>query len=536
MVVIEIEKKDLLELIGKQLTDKEIEDTLFSIKIEAKINENKIECELNPDRPDMFSVEGIAREMKGTLGIETGVKEYNVADSGIVLKKQKAEVRPCIACGIIKDVVLSDYLVKSLMQVQEKLHMTIGRNRRKVAIGVHDFDKIVPPLVYKDVIDEKFVPLGKTEEMNIKEILEKHPKGVDYAHLVKETYPLIYDKQGVISFPPIINSERTKVTENTRNLFIDVTGTDEKTVEQVLNILCCNIVERCGKIFSLKVSNKMTPQLKPNEISMNVDEIDSILGIGLSENEIAESLEKMRYYVKRMKGGKLMLGVPAYRSDILHKIDIIEDVAVGYGYNNIKPILPKVATIGHQSELEKFSRKIRELMIGLGFQEVLSFVLTNKENNFDKMNVEGECVEILNPASIEYNICRSWLLPNMMKILASNKHREYPQKIFEIGDCVCIDENQETKTKQIRKLAVVFSYDNANLTEMKSIVEAVLKSLDYKYEIKEYDHPSFMEARCGEILVNGNEVGIFGEIHPQILENWKLEKPVMGFGMKIDYI
>jgi len=393
---------------------------------------------------------------------------------------------------------------------------------------------VVFPLVYKDVDNEKFIPLGKTEEMSIKEILEKHPKGVDYAHLVKDKYPLIYDKEGVISFPPIINSERTKVTENTKNLLIDVTGTDEKAVNQALNILVCNIVERCGKIFSLKVSNKITPKLESKEITLNVEEIDSILGIGLNENEIAEALEKMRYYVKKMKGGKIIIGIPVYRSDIIHKIDVIEDVAVGYGYNNIKPILPKVATIGKQSELEKLSRKIRELMIGLGFQEVLSFVLTSKENSFVKMDIEDDYAEILNPTSSEYNICRTWLLPNVMKILSSNKHREYPQKIFEIGDCVLLDEDQETKTKQIRKLAAVVSYDNANLTEMKSIVEVVLNSLKHKYEIKEYKHPSFIETRCGEILVNGKQIGFFGEIHPKILENWKLEKPVIGFEIKVD--
>ncbi len=173
-------------------------------------------------------------------------------------------------------------------------------------------------------------------------------------------------------------------------------------------------------------------------------------------------------------------------------------------------------------------------MIGIGFQEVLSFVLTNRENNFVKMNVEGYSVEILNPTSSEYNICRTWLLPNMIKILSSNKHREYPQKIFEIGDCVLLDETKETKTKEIRKLAAVVSYDNANLTEMKSIVEAVLSSLGHKYEIKDYNHPSFIESRCGEILVNGKKIGFFGEIHPNILTNWQLEKPVIGFEIKVD--
>jgi len=534
MVVIEIDKNDLLNLVGKQLSDKEIEEKLFLLKVETKFNGDVIQCELNPDRPDMFSVEGIAREMKGFLGIEKGIKKYEVSESNVTLKKEKNEVRPFIACGIIKDVVLSDYLVKSLMQVQEKLHMTIGRDRKKVAIGVHDFDKIVPPLVYRDVTDEKFVPLNMTEEMNIKEILEKHPKGVDYAHLVKDVYPMIYDKEGVISFPPIINSERTKVTENTKNLFIDVTGTDEKAVNQVLNILVCNIAERCGKIFSLKVSNKTTPQLEPVELTINVDDIDKILGIGLNENQITETLEKMRYSVKKMKGGKIAVGIPAYRSDIIHPIDIVEDVAMGYGYDNIEPILPKVATVGGESKLEKFSRKIREIMIGLGFQEILSFILTSRENNFVKMGIDGECVEILNPVSSEYNVCRTWLLPDMMKVLTSNKHRDYPQKIFEIGDVLFLDESQETKTRQNRKLAAVISYDNANLTEIKSVVENVLKSLDYKFEIKDYNHPSFIESRCGKIIVDGNEIGFFGEIHPKILENWKLEKPVIAFEIEVD--
>ena len=269
------------------------------------------------------------------------------------------------------------------------------------------------------------------------------------------------------------------------------------------------------------------------EFTVGVDDIDKILGIGLNENQITETLEKMRYSVKKMKGGKIVVGIPPYRSDVIHTVDIVEDVAIGYGYNNIEPILPKVATIGGESEQEKFSRKIREIMIGLGFQEILSFILTSRENNFSKMNIEGDCVEILNPVSSEYNICRTWILPSMLKILSSNKHREYPQKIFEIGDTISIDEDQETKTRQTRKLTGAISCDNANLTEMKSVVESLLKSLGYNYEIKEYGHPSFIESRCGKIMVEGKEIGIFGEVHPKILESWKLEKPVIAFEIEV---
>jgi len=533
MVVIEIDKNDLLDLIGKKLTDDEIVETLFLLKVETTISNDKIVCELNPDRPDMFSVEGMAREMKGFLGIEKGIKKYDVADSDVILKREKADVRPFIACAIIENVQLTNYLIKSLMQIQEKLHESIGRNRKKVAIGVHDFDEIRPPLVYRDVDEETFTPLGETREMSANEILSEHPKGKAFAHLLKDKYPMIYDKEGVISFPPIINSERTKVTENTKNLFIDVTGTDEKAVNSTLNILVCNIAERSGKILTVKISGKKTPELEPKEITIEVENIDKLLGLGLTENDVANILERMRYGVSRLKGGRIGLAIPPYRYDILHMVDIVEDIAIGYGYNNIEPLLPKIATIGEQSKLEILTRKLRDLMIGLEFQEILNFVLTNKENNFDKMNFSGDAVEILNPVSSEYSICRTWLLPSLMKVLAANKHREYPQRIFEIGDCVIFDENAETKTKTIRKLGGVISYDNANLTEMKSVIETVLKGLGYEYSIKDYNHPSFIESRCGEIIVNEKQIGFFGEIHPQLLEKWELEKPVIAFEISV---
>jgi phenylalanyl-tRNA synthetase beta chain len=514
------------------LSDEEIEELLFLLKVEAKIDGDKIECELNPDRPDMFSVEGIAREVKGFLGLETGIKKYDISDSKIVVKTENPQVRPYIACAVIKDVLLSDELVKSLMQIQEKLHDTIGRGRKKVAIGVHDFKKIVPPLLYKDVENEKFIPLMGTQEMDVNQILESHPKGVAYAHLVGEMRPMLYDKEGVASFPPIINSERTKVTIATDSLFIDVTGTDERAVNDALNILVCNIAERGGKIFTVNIGKKRTPDLSPKDVSVNVEDIDKLLGLGLSEKDIGDILERMRYGVSKQRGGKMRIEIPAYRS-ILHLVDIIEDVAIGYGYNNIQPILPKLPTIGKQNELTNISRKTRDMMIGLGFQEIVNFVLTSRENNFDKMSVDGESVELLNPISSEYNICRTWLLPCLMKNLASNKHREYPQSIFEIGDCVILDEAQETKTRNIRKLSGVISHDSANLTEMKSLIEAVLKNICCNYEIREGHHPSFIDSRTGEIIFDGKQIGFFGEIHPKILENWKLEKPVIGFEIEL---
>ena len=224
------------------------------------------------------------------------------------------------------------------------------------------------------------------------------------------------------------------MTEATKNLFIDVTGTDERAVNLALNILVCNIAERGGRIQTVKVGSKRTPDLAPSKASLNVELVEKTLGLGLNEGQIEEIMKRMRYGAKKAKGG-IEFEVPPYRGDILHAVDLIEDVAIGYGYNNIQPIAPRIATVGGESELEKESRKVRELMTGFEMQEVLTFILTNSESNFKKMNVNGEAVEILNPTSSEYSICRTWLLPGLLRVLSVNKHRDYPQKIFEVGDC-----------------------------------------------------------------------------------------------------
>lgn len=539
MPVIEINKNDLKSLVGR-VSFEELEACLSLVKASVDEKNGKVwKLEITNDRPDMFSVEGVARALKGFLGIEVGMPIYKTKKSGIELKAEKVQARPFIACAAIEGVKLTDELIKSLMQMQEKLHITIGRNRKKVAIGVHDLTKVEPPFTYKEVLPGriKFRPLGMRKKLSLKEILEKHPKGKEYAFCVKKykKYPIIIDrKRNVLSFPPIINSELTKVTKKTKNLLIEVTGTDEKAVNLTLNIVLCNIIERSGTITEVCIGKKPYPNLEPEHKKITVGETDRLLGLNLKERQIADILERMRYTAIKFKGGIIDVLIPPYRVDILHNVDIIEDIAIGYGYNNIIPELPKIATVGEVHSIEKFSMSIREVMIGLGFQEVLTFILTNKENQFRRMNLpQAPIVEIINPVSKEFNCCRKWLLPNLLKVLAANKHRDYPQKIFECGDCVDF-ENTDTGTKNVRKVAGTISYDYANLTEMKSVVEAFAKNLGFNLVIRPYSHKSFIETRCGEIILNGNSCGFFGEVHPQVLEYWGLEKPVIAFEINLD--
>ncbi|MDD5416534.1 MAG: phenylalanine--tRNA ligase subunit beta [Candidatus Aenigmarchaeota archaeon] len=527
MVVVEIEKSDLLNLVGQSLSDDDLEDLLFKLKCEATISGENIICEINPDRLDMVSVEGIARAMKGYLGLP--LKKYELQDSKLSLSGE-SQLRPAFLAAVIEGVEMSDQLVKSLMQIQEKLHATLGRNRAKVAIGVHDLDKIKGPVEYMDAdaVETSFIPLQDSRTMNLNEILEKHPKGKDYAHLLTgNKYPVFFDKEGPISFPPIINSERTKVTEHTKNLFVDITGTDKKAVEQALNILLCNVAERMGTLKTVRINREKIPKLEEKTIMIEKEEPNKILGLELDEAGIKRCLDRMLYTVG-IKGGRIIINVPVYRADILNNADIIEDVAIGYGYNNMEAVLPNLATIGSLSKKEILTRKVREIMIGEGFQEFLNFVLTNKENNFDKMSTSGQCVEILNPVSSEYSSLRTWLAPSLMKSLAANMHVEYPQKIFEVGDIVDLD------TVPVRKLAGAVSHDNANLTEVKSLVESVLREIGLKYDIKSFKHPSFIDTRCGEIFIQGKAIGYFGEVHTRVLENWKLERPVIIFEISLE--
>ncbi len=541
MVVINFTKGDLLSLVKKEMSKEEVEETLFLLKCETEWEGENIECELNPDRPDMYSVEGCARAMKTFLGIEKGMPKYTMTDSGLSLRNEDVNVRPIIGCAVITDVELSDELVKSLMQLQEKLHGGLGRDRKKSAIGVHDLDRMKGKLIYREVDPEKvkFVPLGETKEMFLKEVLEQHSKGIDYKHLLENetTWPVILDDYGVVSLPPIINSERTRVSEKTKNLFIEVTGTDEKAVMHSLNIVVTNIIERTGELKYVKVDRKNYPILESQQWTLETGETNRVLGFGLEEKEIAEALERMGHTVMKYKGGKMSIHVAPYRSDIIHQIDLIEDVAIGYGYNNIEPIFPKSPSIGELSEKENYTEKIRELMVGLGMQEYVGFILSNPDDMFKKMQLERrDVIEIMNPVTTEYTICRTWLTPIILKMLVANKHRIYPQKVFEIGDVVLVDEESEVRSENIRKLCGAISHDKANLTEIKSIVESVLQNIGVEHEIKPMSHNSFIDSRCGEILVNGESVGFFGEIHPQVLENWKLEKAVVVFEINLEAI
>ncbi|MFQ5975864.1 MAG: phenylalanine--tRNA ligase subunit beta, partial [Candidatus Hydrothermarchaeales archaeon] len=455
MPVVDVYYSDLCSLLGKAVPLEELVDRIPMIGADIEdYNSTKISIEFFPDRPDLYSAEGIARALKSFLGYETGLKGYNLEKPETLLEADKSVigVRDYVVACEVSGVELEDYLIQELMDLQEDLHWALGKDRKKVAIGVHDSSRIKGPSKYTTAKpgEISFIPLGMEEEMTLGEILKRHPKGVEYADTINiyDRYPLIVDSKGdVLSMPPIINGELTKVTENTTDFFVEMTGTDFTLLSKTLNILSTAFAERGWKIKPVEIKhpemNTMTPDFTPSKRKITLDYVNRMLGLELTAKEVASCLLKMGFGVG-VKGGELEVLIPCYRADILHEIDIVEDVAIGYGYENFIPELPKIMTTGEKHPVEKYCERIRDAMIGYGFTEVMTLMLTNEESNFSNINHSGEAVTIKNPISEEHTIIRTNLLSSLMEFLKLNKHKELPQKVFEVGDVVIPDKNTET--------------------------------------------------------------------------------------------
>ena len=534
MPVVTFDYKDLINLLGKKISKKELVERLPMIGGDLdRIEKDEIFMEFFPDRPDLSSVEGIARAARSFFGFEKGIKNYVVKKSDIEIKVDSSvkKVRPYVVTAIVKNVEMTDELIASLMELQEKLHLGLGRNRKKIAIGVHNFEPIEPPFIYKAVNPDsvQFVPLNKVESMTMTDILKKHEKGIDYAHILKDfdKHPLILDKNNnVLSYPPIINGSLTEVTPFTKELFIDVTGTDEKAINYALNIVTTALAERGAEIYTTKVvydaKTYKTPDLKPRNINLSVDYVNKILGTELNFSKIIESLGKMGFNGKKIGNNKINVEIPPWRADILHEIDLVEDVAIGYGYDKFKIDLPKKLTFGKSLKQNDFSNNLRLIMTGLGFTEVTTFTISNKEDEFNKLGMnERKISEIKNPIGEEYSCLRMDLTSSLLKILKENRHHPLPQQIFEIGKIV--DEKYGNKDH----LGFIKTSAKANFTECKSFVESIIREIGVNYNIKNFDHPGFVKGRCASVIYKGKDIGYFGEIHPRTIINFDLEHPII---------
>ena len=543
MPTIEISLSDLNGLIGRRLTLNELQDAVLYAKGEVEAADGdliKIDIK-DSNRPDLWSAEGIAREIQGRYTTKRGMPTYKAAKGKLVVKVEPKvkNVRPYTVCAVVHKLKIDADVLSQMIQLQEKVATTFGRNRKEVAIGYYDLDKIKPPIRFTTVKPEgiKFIPLDFDRALTPREILELHPKGKEFGPLLRgmSEYPMFIDaNDNVLSIPPIINSDISgRVTEKTKNLYIECSGFNMKFLLPALNVLVCALADRGAVIETVTVKYPdrtiVTPDFMPRKTVVDVDYINKVAGMNLTAKEIVELLRKARHDAFA-KGRKIEVISPTYRQDIMHARDIAEDVIISYGYNKIEPEMPRLATIGGNDQREVLTSKVAKVGVGLGLQEIISYILTSRANLFAKMKTkEAAVVEIENAVSENWSIFRTSILPNLLEFLSVNQHVEYPQRIFEIGDAVLPDENRETRTRDVRKVAAAVADTKVSYEEISSLLDALLAAFGIEYKLQKNSHPSFIEGRAAAVFVGGKSIGIDGEVAPEVLKNWQMDMPSAAF-------
>lgn len=534
---------DLQKLVGKQLSLEELKSLLSYCKGEfEKYDSGADEITvsfLDTNLPYLWSVEGVARSIKCILGKTKGLPKFEVFKKSahkIVVDKSIKKIRPYISAFVAKGHKVDDYLIKQMISLQEKFCESYGRRRKKVAIGIYDYKKITFPLYYKATEPEsiKFVPLEFRKEMTQREIIEEHPTGKEYAWILEgfEKYPILVDsKDKVLSFPPIINSNFSgKIEIGNEDLFFEATGEDLDSVLLAANVFAQAFYDRGFIIESAEIDygdeKIITPFLFNDSMKISTSQIKVLTGLELSEEEIRNLLEKMQYNFEKGKAK-----IPDYRRDIMHPVDIIEDIAIAYGYENIIPLEMQSYTVGKSLPIIRFVDKVRELAVGLGYQEVTSAILSNKELLYNKMNIKDiGTIELKEFISERYSVVRTWITPILMEVLSKNKHVEYPQKIFEEGLITIRDGSKITDSD---KISLLSAHAKADYTEAKQALDFIFKSLGINYTLEETEHSSFIEGRVARAIVNNKKVAYIGELNPLVITNFDLAVPVVGFELNL---
>ena len=580
MPTVDIDPDELRELTGHEETsDDDLIDDLFGLglEFEGRTEDGEFELEFAPDRLDRLSVEGVARSLRYQYGDARGVHvpSPNAAEWTITVDESVPDERPYVTGAVVRDVNLDEDALDSLIQLQEKLHATMGRKRAKGAIGIHDLtmlkgrdamDDGTPSINYVGVEPDgdRFVPLDSDAEMTPAQVLEDHQTGQTYADLVSgyDRYPAIYDDIGLFSFPPVINGRRTEVSTDSRDLFVEMTGTDQWTIDKMLNIVCYALsargatieevtVEYSGSEAANAASNGSRTQSGGRELvrpdfstktkTVSHARIETILGIDLDPDEVLDLAERSGLEAEKTESddGDLVyeVTVPPYRVDVLHPLDIIDDLGRAYGFNELEPTYPDVGTVGGRHERSRLERAVRTQLVGLGFEDLLNFHMINEEENYDRLELSpdtdaygaGEPATIKEPYSEDYTMLRTWVMPSLMTVLERNTHRSYPQHLSEIGFRAALDDSENTGVGESRHVGAVLASHDAGYEDAKARLQTLARNFDVDLETPPTDHPAFISGRTAAVVIDGEDVGVIGEVHPKVLIEYDLEVPVAAF-------
>ena len=541
MPVIELNISRIRKLVSGNVSRKQILDVLPFLGLDIESEDgDKIRIEYSPNRPDYSTEFGVALGLQGLLGIKKGIQKTSIKKKGkfaIKVDSSLTKIRPYVTGIIAKNGTLDSDDIQQLMWMQEDLHDGIGRKRKKSSIGLHDADKISFPLTYTTTSREhKFVPLNSNTEQTIDKILSNTEQGQNYGWVIEnaKNIPIILDsKQNTISFPPIINSALTTVTSNTKNILIEVTGIDKDSVEDALSIVMSTLKMAGFEFEELKISGNKnsTPQLKDRTIIYDPKFTSEILGIDMSLSNMVACMKKCRLDAS-VKGKKIVCIIPRYRFDIFGPMDLVEEIALGYGIANIEPKLSPSTTIGQKNDITIKTELIRKTAVGLGFLEALNSSLTSKKilYNMTKRN-SSKIISVLDSKSQEHTILRDSLLPGLLENLSKNIHESYPQKLFESG---VVFSKGEPIHESIN-LAVIVAYKDTNYSELKAIMQSLLRT-NFKINSKtktSKNQELFVEGRHADIFVNEKKIGEIGEINTEILETFRIRTSVAGFEIKL---
>ena len=541
MPVVELDLNRIQKLVGKKSNRKKILDVLPFLGLDIESQEgDSVRVEFSPNRPDYSTDFGIALGLQGLLGIKTGILKTNVKKKGnyqIKVDPSTSKIRPFVTGVVAKNGSIDDDAIKQLMNMQEDLHFGIGRKRKKSSIGLHDLDKISFPLKYTTIDREhKFTPLNSDTESTISEILQNTDVGQNYGNILGQSskIPIILDTDGnTISFPPIINSALTTVTSETKNILVEVTGIDKQSAEDMLAVVTA-VLENAGfEIYQLKISGSKnsTPTLASRSITIDSDLTNRILGLNLSPSSIISCLKKCRLDAK-LKNKRIECSIPRYRFDIFGPMDLVEEVALGYGIDNLDPTLPVSQNIGSKHSITEKLDNSSLVMVGLGFIEAMNSSLTSKQILYEMTNKNSsDIISVTGSKSQDHTILRDSILPGLLENLSSNVHETYPQKLFESG----IIFSRNSPIKESINLSCVNASKNANFSDIKAVLQSFLRtSFNLECVTKTTsDNTLFTSGRVANIVINNQNFGQIGEIDSNILENFRIRTNVTAFEIKL---
>ena len=501
------------------------------------------------NRPDLWCCEGIARQIRvkrqGSLAKYDFLTSKSRKQLNVVPGLE--EIRPYVAACAATGYRVTHEGLAQLIQTQEKLADMFGRKRRIVSIGLYRLAAIEFPVTYDVVRPDEitFTPLGMDTVMTLGEMLLVHPKGLEFGGILAghDRMPFLRDaKHQALSFPPIINSREVgEVLVGDDALFVEVTGTDLSMVILTLNIFAANLADRGAVIEPIEVRYPYktalgkavtTPRDLGKSRKLAVSTIELALGQALGVQEVAKALTAYGYQVTA-KAKQVQVMLPLYRQDLMHAMDVVEDVAISRGYGDFAPVMPAQFTVGGLSRIEEVSDRIRTLMVGLGFQEIISNILGSPKDLCNAMRLEGtewgQLVEVDNVMSQSFSALRQWMLPSLLRVEAASNRAFYPHRLFEVGEVARYDLTQPQGSRTVMVLGGMIAHADAHFSEAHSCLDSLFYYMNQTYSLEPIQHPSFLVGRVGSIVSEGKQVGVIGELHPEVLEQWQIGIPAVAF-------